>query len=199
MPCYEIDGMIPVVSNDTFIHPSASIIGDVIISKNCYIGPNASLRGDFGRIFISEGSNVQDSCTLHSFPGKDVIIGKNGHIGHGAIIHGCELEENVLVGMNSVIMDGVTIGKDSFVAAMSFIKADTVFAKKKLIAGIPAKIIKELTDMQIKWKTEGTKEYQDLTKRCLESFTEVIPLKKIETNRKRWTGNKFKPLNDSKK
>lgn len=198
MPCYAIDGMVPVIEDGTFVHPTASIIGDVIIHAGCYIGPHASLRGDFGRIVVHEGSNVQDSCTLHSFPNKDVILAKGSHIGHGAVIHGAELKENVLVGMNAVVMDDVVIGANSFVAAQAFVKAGTIVPADSLVAGLPAKVIKNLTPDQIRWKTKGTEEYQQLAARCLKSFTETVPLRAMPADRGRLDVSSHKPLAQSK-
>lgn len=193
MPCYAIDGMVPVVMDGTFVHPTASIIGDVIIHPGCYIGPHASLRGDFGRIVISEGSNVQDACTLHSFPGKEVSLAAGSHIGHGAVVHGARLEQNVLVGMNAVVMDDVVIGANSFVAAQAFVKAGTVVPADSLVAGLPAKVIKNLTPDQIRWKSQGTKEYQQLAARCLASFAETAPLRAVPADRGRLDVSSHEP------
>lgn len=197
MPCYGIDGMVPVVMPGSFIHPTASLIGDVIVHPGCYIGPHASLRGDFGRIVVHEGSNVQDSCTLHSFPGKDLILAKGSHVGHGAVIHGATLEENVLVGMNAVVMDDVVIGANSFVAALAFVKTGTVIPPDSLVAGLPAKVVKKLSPEQIRWKTKGTEEYQQLAERCRASFVATEPLTAIPPDRGRLDVSTHKPLHDS--
>ncbi len=183
MPFYQIDGIIPVVSPDSFVHPTAVIIGDVIIGKNVYIGPNASLRGDFGRLIIKDGANIQDNCVMHGFPQFDTIVEEDGHIGHGAILHGCHIKRNVLVGMNSVIMDGVIIGENSIVGACAFVKAETTFPENVLIVGTPAKILRSLTEQEITWKSSGTKDYQQLVTRCLDSFKQIEPLSEIEANR----------------
>lgn len=180
MPFYQIDGITPVVSPESFVHPTAVIIGDVIIGKNVYIGPNASLRGDFGRLIIKEGANVQDNCVMHGFPQYDTIIEENGHIGHGAILHGCHIKRNALVGMNSVIMDGAVIGENSIVGACSFVKAEAVFADNTLIVGTPAKAQRTLSEKEIAWKSRGTADYQDLVIRCQQSFKEVTPLTQEE-------------------
>ena len=105
MPVYSLEGITPVVHPDAFVHETAVLIGDVIIGSGCYIGPNASLRGDFGRIVIKQGANVQDTCVMHTFPGKDCIVERDGHIGHGAVLHGCLIGVNAMVGMNAVVMD----------------------------------------------------------------------------------------------
>src|SRR5262245_29677737 len=144
MPCYEFEGVCPVVDPTAFVHPTAVLIGDVIIGAGCLVGPCASLRGDIGRIFLHSGSNVQDNCTVHCFPGKDVTIEADGHIGHGAVLHGCTVKRNAMVGMNAVVMDDAVIGEDSFVAAMAFVKAATVVPPRTLVGGVPAKVLREL-------------------------------------------------------
>ncbi len=183
MPFYQIDGITPVVSPDSFVHPTAVIIGDVIIGKNVYIGPNASLRGDFGRLIIKNGANIQDNCVMHGFPQFDTIVEEDGHIGHGAILHGCHIKRNALVGMNSVIMDGAIIGENSIVGACAFVKAETTFPENVLIVGTPAKVLRSLTEQEITWKSSGTKDYQQLVTRCLDSFKQIEPLSEIEANR----------------
>lgn len=199
MPIYAIDGFVPVVMPGSFVHPTASVIGDVIIHPGCYIGPHASLRGDFGHIEIHEGSNVQDSCTLHSFPGKDVILSPGSHVGHGAVVHGAHLGDNVLIGMNAVVMDDVTVGANSFVAAMAFVKAGTQIPPDSLVAGLPAKVIKKLTPEQIRWKTAGTAEYQQLAERCLASLKETVPLTAIPEGRGRLDVSQHTPLHSARK
>ncbi len=180
---YEIDGVIPVVSPTSFVHPDAILIGDVIIEAECYIGPAAVLRGDFGRIVVKRGANIQDTCVLHSFPEREVVVNEGGHIGHGAILHGCNIGENALVGMNSVVMDDVIIGKNAFVAACSFVKSKFIVPDNTLAAGSPARIIRELSDHEISWKTQGTEQYKELTLRSLDTLKAVTPLTDVEPNR----------------
>src|SRR5208283_5433981 len=139
---YAIYGVVPVIDPTAFVHPDAVLIGDVVIGAGCYVGPCASLRGDFGRIILEQGSNVQDNCTLHSLPGFDLVIGSDGYIGHGAIIHSARTGTNALVGMNSVIMDHAIIGASSIIAAMSFVKAGTEIPARHLVAGIPARVVR---------------------------------------------------------
>ena len=179
MPTYEIDGFVPVVDPTAFVHPTAVLIGDVIVGAGCYVGPGASLRGDFGGIVLEPGSNVQDNCVMHSFPGANAVVEKNGHIGHGAILHGCTVKRNALVGMNSVVMDGAVVGEDSFVAAQSFVKAKFEVPPRTLVAGTPAKIIRPLTDQEIAWKTKGTAEYQELACRSLATLKLCTPLTEV--------------------
>jgi len=183
MPIYEFESVRPVIDPTAFVHPTAVVIGDVRIGPDCLVGPGASLRGDIGRIFMRAGSNVQDNCTVHVFPGKDVVIEDGGHIGHGTVLHGCTIKRNALVGMNCVIMDDAVIGEEAFVAAMSFVKAETIVPPRTLVAGIPAKVIRELTDEEIRWKTEGTKVYQELARRYLATLKECAPLREVESNR----------------
>jgi phenylacetic acid degradation protein len=185
MPFYSIDGIVPVVDPASFVHPTASVIGDVIIEAGCYVGPGASLRGDFGRLVMKSGGNLQDGCIVHGFPDTDTVLEEDAHIGHGAVVHGATIRRNALVGMNAVIMDGAVIGEAAFVAAMAFVKAGFDVPARHLAAGIPAKVLRPLTEQEIAWKAEGTREYQELTRRCLASFKEVAPLTAIEVNRPR--------------
>jgi phenylacetic acid degradation protein len=196
MPSYAIENLVPVVDPLAYVHPTAVLIGDVIIDKHCYIGPNAVLRGDFGRIIVKQGANVQDTCVIHSFPGKDCIIEENGHIGHGAILHGCYIGENALVGMNAVIMDDAVIGAESLVAATAFVKSAFECPPRSLLAGSPATIKRSLSDKEVAWKTGGTKQYHDLTERCLKSLHQVEPLTEVQSNRPRFTDNAYKPKHE---
>src|SRR6201996_37660 len=165
MPFYAIEDFIPVVDPTAYVHPTAVLIGDVVVGAGVYVGPGASLRGDFGAVILERGSNLQDNCIMHSFPGAEARVEEDGHIGHGAVLHGCLVKRNALVGMNSVVMDGAVVGEESFVAAMSFVKAKFEVPPRTLVAGTPAKIIRPLTDQEITWKNAGTAEYQMLTKR----------------------------------
>ena len=195
---FAIDGVTPVVHPDAFVHPSAVLIGDVIVGPGCYVGPCASLRGDFGRIVLERGSNVQDNCTAHAFPSLDVIVEEDGHIGHGAVLHGCIVRRNALVGMNAVIMDGAVIGEAAFVAAMAFVKAGFQVPPRTLAAGLPAKVARDLTDDEITWKTEGTREYQRLTRRSLATMVECAPLSEPEPDRPRVDAGRSEPLHRPK-
>ena len=180
---YEFQGYIPVVHESSFVHPLAAVTGNVIIGKNCYIGPGAAIRGDWGQIILEDGVNVQENCTVHMFPGKSITLKESAHVGHGAIIHGANLGRNCLIGMNSVIMDDAEIGDECIVGAMSFVKAETIFPKRQLIVGNPAKAIKEVSDEMIAWKTAGTKLYQQLPEDCHASLKEVTPLRDIPKDR----------------
>jgi len=180
---YSFKDHIPVIHESSFIHPLAAVTGNVIIGKNCYVGPGAAIRGDWGEIILEDGVNVQENCTVHMFPGKSIVLKESAHVGHGAVIHGANLGVNCLIGMNSVIMDGAEIGDECIVGAMSFVKAESVFEPRKLIVGNPAKAIKEVTQEMINWKTAGTKLYQRLPKDCFETLKEVAPLRKIPKER----------------
>jgi phenylacetic acid degradation protein len=192
MPCYAIEDLIPVVSPTAFIHPTAVLIGDVIIGDNCYVGPNAVLRGDFGRIVMEAGSNLQDTCVVHSFPEKDCVIEADGHIGHGAVLHGCRIGRNSLIGMNAVIMDEAIIGPECIVAATAFIKAKFECPPRSLVLGNPGTVKRSLTEDEINWKTLGTQEYQELTQRSLTSLREAEPLSSPQPNRPRFTQGQHK-------
>ncbi len=196
---YAIDGIVPVVDPTAYVHPSAVLIGDVIVGPGCYVGPCASLRGDFGRLILEAGANLQDTCVMHGFPGTDTVVGENGHIGHGAVLHGCRVGRNALVGMNAVIMDNAVIGEASIIAASAFVKASEVVPDGVLVAGVPAKVIRPLTDEEIAWKAEGTKTYQALTKRCLATLIETSPLTEIEPDRRRIVIPDVIPLTELKK
>lgn len=183
MPCYAIDGVIPVVHPSSHVHPTAVLIGDVHIGPGCYIGPNASLRGDFGRIVIQEGANVQDCCVIHGFPASETVVERNGHIGHGAVLHGCVIRHDALVGMKAVVMDGAVLGAYSILAACAFVKAGQDLPERSLIAGLPAKVMRPLSEDEIRWKLDGTRTYQALTERCQRSLVEVAPLEAAEPDR----------------
>jgi phenylacetic acid degradation protein len=194
MPCYAIEGVLPVVDPTAYVHPSAVLIGDVIVGPDCYIGPCASLRGDFGRIVLHRGANVQDTCVVHGFPSADTVVEENGHIGHGAVLHSCVVRRDALVGMNAVVMDEAEIGEKAIVAASAFVRAGMKIPPRSLVAGVPAKVIRDLSDEEIAWKLEGTLTYQDLTKRCLASMREVQPLTVVEADRPRLRAPDVKPL-----
>jgi len=182
---YSIDGIVPVVDPTAYVHPSAVLIGDVIVGPGCYVGPCASLRGDFGRLILERGANLQDTCVMHGFPGTDTVVEEDGHVGHGAVLHGCRVKRNALIGMNAVIMDNAVIGESSIVAASAFVKAGAEIPARTLVAGMPAKVIRELSDEEISWKGEGTKTYQDLTRRSLATMQETEPLAAVEPDRQR--------------
>ena len=174
---YEFNGIKPVIQESAFIHPQAVVTGSVVIGQNVYIGPGAALRGDWGQIIIEDGCNVQENCTIHMFPGVTVLLKESAHIGHGAIIHGATVGKNCLVGMNAVIMDEVELGDECIVGALSFIRQGAKFGSRSLITGNPAKMIKEVSDEMIAWKTEGTKLYQQLPLHCFETLKICEPLR----------------------
>lgn len=194
MPCYAIEGVIPVVDPSAYVHPTAVLIGDVIIGPDCYVGPAACLRGDFGRIVLQRGANIQDTCVVHGFPEHDTVVEENGHIGHGAVLHSCTVRRNALVGMNAVVMDDAEVGEEAIVAACAFVRAGMQIPRRSLAAGVPAKILRELSDEEVAWKSEGTMTYQDLTKRCLASMKEVEPLRAVEADRPALKAPTVQPL-----
>lgn len=180
---YSFKGFIPVVHESSFVHPQATVTGNVIIGKHCYIGPGAALRGDWGGIILEDGCNVQENCTIHMFPGVTVLLKAGAHIGHGAVIHGATIGRNCLVGMNSVIMDNVELGDECIVGALSFIKEGDVFEPRSLIVGNPAKKIKEVSDEMIGWKTKGTQLYQSLPNEMMNEWEACEPLREIPADR----------------
>lgn len=195
---WSIDGITPVVDATAYVHPSAVLIGDVMVGPGAYIGPCASLRGDFGRLIVGPGANVQDCCVMHGFPGTDTVIEEDGHIGHGAVLHGCVVKRNAMVGMNAVVMDNAVVGESAIVAAQAFVKAGMEVPARWLAAGVPAKLVRELTAQEMAWKVEGTGVYQDLTRRCLATLTETTALTAPEPDRKRIHLPGIKPLIDTK-
>jgi phenylacetic acid degradation protein len=196
MPVYEFEGVRPVVDATAFVHPTAVLIGDVIVGPGCLVGPGASLRGDIGRLVMKAGSNVQDNCVVHCFPGKDVVIEEDGHVGHGAILHSCTIGRNALVGMHAVVMDDAVIGRDSVVGALSLVTAATVVPPRTLVAGIPARTVRELSDEEIRWKSEGTRHYQHLARRHLATSRECEPNRAVEPDRRRVPQLEYKPRHE---
>ena len=197
---YKFKDVIPVVHPSSFVHPQAAVTGNVIIGKDVYVGPGAALRGDWGQIIIEDGCNVQENCTIHMFPGVTVLLKRNAHIGHGAIIHGAVIGENCLVGMNSVIMDNVDLGDECIVGALTFIKADEKIPRRSVVAGNPGKVIKEVSDEMIAWKSKGTALYQQLPGEMKELWKECEPLRerqeqylKQENVYKTWNESKLRP------
>ncbi len=196
---FEIDGIVPVVDPSAYVHPSAVLIGDVIIGPDCYVGPCACLRGDFGRLILERGANLQDTCVMHGFPGSDTVGEEDGHIGHGAVLHGCRIGRNALVGMNAVVMDNAVIGESAIVAAGAFVKAGAEIAARMLAVGSPAKVLRPLTDEEIAWKADGTRTYQELAVRSAQTMRETVALKAVEPDRRRIAVEGVVPLMEVKK
>ncbi len=195
---WSINGVTPVVDPTAFVHPSAVLIGDVLVGAGCYVGPSASLRGDFGRIDVRAGANVQDCCVMHGFPGTDTVVEEEAHIGHGAILHGCIVGRNALVGMNAVVNDNAVIGESAIVAAMAFVKAGMIVPVRTLVAGVPAKVVRTLTEQELVWKIEATQSYQELTRRSLTTMVETVALSAVEPDRKRIELPELLPLSTTK-
>jgi len=193
---FEFNGYKPVLHPSSFVHPKACVTGNVIIGADVYIGPGAALRGDWGAIEIQAGCNVQENCTVHMFPGVKVLLKKGAHIGHGAVIHGATIGENALVGMNAVIMDNAEIGDGAIVGALCFVPADMKVPERKIVVGNPAKIVKDVSDQMLNWKSEGTKLYQSLPKECEQSLIACEPLREVPVNRPAQTSN-YKPWKES--
>jgi phenylacetic acid degradation protein len=194
MPSYSLNGLIPVVDPAAFVHPQATLIGDVIVGAGCYVGPSASLRGDFGRIILQSGANVQDCCVLHSFPSKDTLLEVDAHIGHAAVLHGCTIRRGALVGIGAIIMDEALVEEQAFVGAASFVRAGFVVPARTLVMGIPARVVRELKPEELAWKATGTREYQELAERCLSGLKACQPLAAVEPNRPRFAASSAVPL-----
>jgi phenylacetic acid degradation protein len=183
VPAYAIDAVLPVVDPTAFVHPTAVLIGDVVVGARCYVGPGASLRGDMGRISVSAGANVQDGCVLHCFPGRETSVGPGGHIGHRAVLHGCRIGAGALIGIGATVMDGATVGDTALVGAHSFVPADATIRAGYLALGSPAREIRALTDAEIAWQANGPVVYQELAARSLASLHEVDPLPELPAER----------------
>jgi phenylacetic acid degradation protein len=183
MSVFEFNGYRPVVHESSFIHPNATVTGNVIIGKNVYIGPGAAIRGDWGEIIISDGCNVQENCTIHMFPGITVLLNEDAHIGHGAIIHGGTIGKNVLVGMNAVIMDNVVVGDDCIIGALCFVPDGMQIPARKIVVGNPAKIVKDVTDEMIEWKSRGTDLYKSLPAELYKTLKPCEPLREVPKDR----------------
>jgi carbonic anhydrase/acetyltransferase-like protein (isoleucine patch superfamily) len=186
---FEFNGYKPVIHESSYIHPNATVTGNVIIGEDVFVGAGASIRGDWGEINIADGCNVQENCTIHSFPGITVILEESAHIGHGAIIHGARVCKNSLVGMNAVVMDNAVIGAGSIIGALCFVPAEMIIPERKIVVGNPAKIIKDVSDEMLAWKTEGTEYYQKLPKDCYESLISCEPLRTVPENRPEMASN----------
>ena len=199
MPFYEINGLVPVVDPTAFVHPTAILTGDVIVGPRCYVGPAASLRGDFGRIVVEEGANIQDTCMLHGFPGKDTVVGAGSTIGHGAVLHGCVVGRGALVGMNCVVNDNAEVGEDAVVAALAFVKAEDAIPARSLAVGIPAKVVRTLSSQELRWKKDNMHLYQQLAVRSASTMKLVDALTEVEVNRKRIEIPGAIPLSELKK
>jgi len=188
MTVYSIDGIIPVIDVTAFVHPQAAVIGDVLIGPGCYVGPGASLRGDFGRIVLGSGCNVQDCCVLHSFPAHETRLDENAHIGHGAVLHGCTVRRGALIGSGAILMDDAVVEEEAFVGAASFVRAGFVVPRRTLVTGVPARVVRELKPEELAWKATGTREYQELTVRCLATLAACEPLRAPEADRPTFAG-----------
>ena len=195
---YAIDGITPVVDPSAYVHPSAVLIGDVIVGARAYIGPCACLRGDFGRIVVEEGASLQDTCVVHGFPGKDTVVGAEATVGHGAVLHACVLRRGALIGMNAVVNDNAEVGEDAMVAALAFVKAEDRIPPRALAAGIPARVLRQLTAQELCWKTENMHLYQTLAVRSATTMREVEALAAPEPDRARMSSPAM-PLSEARK
>jgi len=180
---FDFNGYVPVVHESAFVHPNATVTGNVIIGKDVYIGPGAAIRGDWGQIIISDGCNVQENCTIHMFPGVTVVLEENAHIGHGAIVHGARVGRDTLVGMNAVLMDRVVIGAECVIGSLAFVAADTVIPDRSVVVGSPAKVVKQVSDQMLEWKKEGTRLYQKLPSDCFATLRPCEPLREVPADR----------------
>ncbi len=193
---YEFGGIRPVIHESAYIHPAATVTGNVIIGRNVYVGPGAAIRGDWGQIVIEDGCNVQENCTIHMFPGVTVLLRENAHIGHGAIIHGAEIGQDVLVGMNAVVMDGAIVGEGSLIGALTFVPAGTKVPARSVMVGNPGKVVKQVSDEMLAWKREGTALYQQLPDDCRKGLIPCEPLRQVPADREVQSSG-YKPWKDT--
>jgi phenylacetic acid degradation protein len=182
---FAFDGFVPVIHESAFVHPNATVTGNVVIGRDVYVGPGAAIRGDWGGIVIDDGCNVQESCTIHMFPGVTVHLERSAHIGHGAVVHGARIGENALIGMNAVIMDDAFVGAGSIVGALCFVPSEMQIPPRSVVVGNPAKIVKQVSDEMLAWKTEGTALYQALPARLRDSLRPTEPLREMPAERAR--------------
>src|SRR5687768_10018220 len=180
---YSFDGFVPVIHESAFVHPEAAVTGNVIIGRDVYVGPGAALRGDWGGIEIADGCNVQENCTIHAFPGVTVVLEESAHIGHGAVIHGARIGRNALIGINAVVMDHAVVGAGSIIGALSFVPSEMIIPERKVAVGSPARIVRDVSDEMLAWKTDGTRLYQQLPAMMRESRREVEPLREVPADR----------------
>jgi phenylacetic acid degradation protein len=180
---FAFDGFVPVIHESAFVHPNATVTGNVVIGRDVYVGPGAAIRGDWGGIVIDDGCNVQESCTIHMFPGVTVHLERSAHIGHGAIVHGARIGENALIGMNAVVMDNATVGAGSIVGALCFVPSEMQIPPRSVVVGNPAKVVKQVSDEMLAWKSEGTALYQALPARLRESLRPSEPLREVPADR----------------
>jgi carbonic anhydrase/acetyltransferase-like protein (isoleucine patch superfamily) len=180
MTVFSFEGIIPVVHESSFVHPNAAVTGDVVIGRDVYVGPGAAIRGDWGRVVIEDGCNVQENCVIHMFPGTTVVLEAGAHVGHGAVVHGARIGRNSLIGISAVIMDNASVGPECIVGALTFVPADMQIPARKVVVGSPAKVVRDVSDDMLHWKTEGTRLYQALPARLQASLTPCEPLRRIE-------------------
>jgi len=180
---FSFDDFVPVVHESAFVHPNATVVGNVIIGRDVYIGPGAVIRGDWGGVEIADGCNVQEGCVIHMFPGVTVRLEESAHIGHCAVVHGAHIGRNVLIGMNAVVMDHADIGDESIVGALCFVPSEMRVPARSVVVGNPAKIVKQVSDEMLEWKTEGTALYQALPSRLRASLQACEPLREVPAGR----------------
>lgn len=200
MPAYSFDGVVPVVDPSAFVHETAVLIGDVVIGPGCYIGPHASLRGDFGRIIVGEGSNVQDSCVIHAFPGADAVLEPRSHIGHSVTLHGCRIGSYTLVGIGAIVLDGASVGEESLLGAGALVTAGTEIPPRSKVLGAPGRVVGTLDEQELAWKRNGVRLYEQLAQRSLLTLTSVTPATAVEAARRRtmWSTEAAEPLHTTR-
>ncbi len=165
MPLYVFEGRKPQVGKTSFVHEDAVVIGDVRIGDTCFIGAGAVLRGDWGTIIVEDGSNVQENAVIHAGPESTTHLGKDSHVGHGAILHGCTLDEHVLVGMGAIVNDAAHIGQGAIIASGALVAPRMEVPPRKMVVGVPGRVVKDVDERMEGFIWMGTRLYQTLPER----------------------------------
>ena len=184
MSIFEFDGFRPVIHESAFIHPNATVTGNVIIGRDVYVGPGAAVRGDWGGVVIEDGCNIQENCVIHMFPGVTVVLEESAHIGHGAVVHGARIGRNALIGMNAVVMDNAVVGAECIVGALTIVPSMMQIPERKVVVGNPGQVVKDVTDEMLAWKTEGTRLYQALPRQLYSTLRACEPLRELPADRR---------------
>ena len=166
---YDLENKKPKNSGDNWVAPNAVVIGDVTLEKNTSIWFNATLRGDIEKIHIGEGSNVQDSCVLHTDPGYPLQVGKNVTVGHLVMLHGCYIDDNSLIGIGAVLLNGSKIGKNCLIGARALITENKEIPDNSLVMGSPGKIVRKVTEQEIEAMKQNAVRYQNNWKKYIKS------------------------------
>ena len=176
MTLYEFENRSPRIGKTSFIFPTADVIGDVEVGEGCFIGPGARLRADSGTIKIGNRTNVQDNCMMHTRPGETCIVGNGVIIGHGAVIHGATIEDDVLIGAGAIVSDYAVVGEGSLIGEGAVVRTRMIVPKRKVLVGVPAKVISDVSSEQREFWIRIRKSYEDFA-----TFRYPRNLRKVES------------------